>query len=206
MNQRGTYAQAQTDAAISRWLMSSLDTPSVARRDWEVGRPAVLRTGGLFDAVKMPMELVHAAVESTQPDIVSGVLAQVLNGPVICHPDAQYYALVPPQTTETWRSPLAAVLGRSGWLTVPRVDRTRPPGIHWTVPIERAGKLCAPSTVVQLLRIGRARCEGVAPVFTEYTAWLTHTQRCATCTSGADRCPDGAELWQTYLLAREDTP
>ncbi|MFF1957946.1 hypothetical protein ACFVWX_13270, partial [Streptomyces sp. NPDC058220] len=104
---RGTYAKAQTDAVISRWLLSSLDTPSVARLDWELGRPAVLRTGVVFDAVKMSPELVHAAVESTRPDLVGGALARTLDGPVICHPSAQYYALVAAQTTETWRSPLA---------------------------------------------------------------------------------------------------
>ncbi|MFF1419099.1 hypothetical protein [Streptomyces sp. NPDC058280] len=185
--------------------MSSLDTPSVARHDWEMGRPAVLRTGVVFDAVKMSPELVHAAVESTRPDLVGGALARTLDGPVIYHPSAQYYALVAAQTTETWRSPLATVLGRSGWLTVPRVDRTRPPGIHWTVPITQAGKLCTPSAVVEFLRVGRAKCEDVTPFLTKYSAWLTHTKGCATCTSGADRCPDGARLWQTYLTARRDT-
>ncbi|MFF2522415.1 hypothetical protein [Streptomyces liangshanensis] len=143
--------------------MSTIRAPDVARQDWLDGRPAVLRTGVEFDAVRMPMELVHAAFSSTQPEIVGGGLAEVLDGPVIADPAAYYYALVPPGSTETWRSPLGVVRGRGGWLVVPRLDRTGPVGPHWVVPPVRVGKLCGPVDVAELLRVGKARLDGVAP-------------------------------------------
>lgn len=67
-------APSRAEGAISRWLASSIDTPDIAFEDWQSGRPAVLRTGRAFDAVRMPQTLVHAAARSTVPDVVSGGL------------------------------------------------------------------------------------------------------------------------------------
>ncbi|MFF3754536.1 hypothetical protein ACFYYH_29500 [Streptomyces sp. NPDC002018] len=160
MTQRQTPAISPGD-----WLASSLRHPDTAHRHWyDEGRPALLPTGVLFDAVRMPLGLVHAAVGSDRPAVVSGALAGRLDGPVISE-TAWYYALVPPRTTETWGSPLAVVRGRGAWLVVPRVDWAgpRPVGPHWAVRVERAGKLCAPDAVAELLRVGRDRYEGPAP-------------------------------------------
>ncbi|MFE2033444.1 hypothetical protein ACFXBB_09265 [Streptomyces scopuliridis] len=106
--------------------------------------------------------LVHAATGSIVPDVVAGVLDEVLDGPVICHPGAWYYALVPPGTCESWRCPVAVARGRGGWLGIPRPDRTEPAPVtpYWAVPVRRVGKLCVPETVAELLRAGRARLEG----------------------------------------------
>ncbi|MFF1417485.1 hypothetical protein [Streptomyces sp. NPDC058280] len=108
----------------------------------------------------MRQELVHAAVESGRPDIVGSALAQILGGPVICDRTVWYYALVPPQTTETWKSPLAVVRGRGGWLVVPRLDWTDPVGVYWAVPPDAVGKYCAPGAVAEVLRVGQARIAG----------------------------------------------
>ncbi|MEV8393709.1 MULTISPECIES: hypothetical protein [unclassified Streptomyces] len=150
------------ESAIARWLTSSSPDPAVADEAWYQGRPAMLRTGGAYDAVRMPCMLVHAAAESTVPDVVAGVLAKVLGGPVICHPGAWYYALVPPGTCENWCSPTAVVRGPGGWLGIPRPDRTEPAPVtpYWAVPVRRVGKLCVPETVAELLRVGQARLEG----------------------------------------------
>ncbi|MFE2747954.1 hypothetical protein ACFXKX_27070 [Streptomyces scopuliridis] len=123
------------------------------------------RTGKPYDAVRMPLALVRAAAGSSAPGVVAGVLAEVLYGPVICHPGAWYYALVPPGTCETWRSAEALVRGPGAWLGIPRPDRTEPTSVipYWAVPVKQAGKLCAPDAVSELLRVGRARLEGVAP-------------------------------------------
>lgn len=155
------HAGAQTETAIARWLMSSIRHPDVARQDWLDGRPAVLRLGIRFDAVRMPMELVHAALSSTQAEKVAGGLAEALDGPVIADPVAHYYALVPPGTAGTWRSPLGVVIGVGGWLGVPRLDRTGPVGVHWAVPPTVVGKLSVPGDVAELLRVGQARLERV---------------------------------------------
>lgn len=151
-----------TESAITNWLARSLDTPEVARQDWRSCRLAMLRTGGVFDAVRIPQRLVHAAVGSTEPEVVSGTLAELLDGPVICDRATWYYALVPQSTSETWRSPLAQVRGTGGWLGVPRVDLTEPDGVYWSVPPQRAGDLCPVEAVAALLMIGRDRLEAVA--------------------------------------------
>ncbi|MEV4972202.1 hypothetical protein [Streptomyces scopuliridis] len=158
------YARAQTESAIARWLTSSSRAPAVAHEAWQDRRPAMLRTGGSYDAVRMPLTLVHAAAESSAPDVVAGVLAEVLDGPVICHPGAWYYALVPPGTCETWRSSEALVRGRGAWLGIPRPDHTKPTPVtpYWAVPVKQTGKLCTPEAVAELLRVGRTRLEGTA--------------------------------------------
>lgn len=155
------YVKAQTEAAISQWLVSCLREPAVALRDWSGGRHAILRTGVRYDAVKMPEQLVHAAVGSPAEATVADALATRLRGPVIRDPGGVYYALVPPQTTETWLSPSAVVLGRGAWLGVPRPDRTEPPGLHWSVPVTDTRRVCDAGVVAEFLRVGRERCEDV---------------------------------------------
>ncbi|MFE9886905.1 hypothetical protein [Streptomyces scopuliridis] len=125
----------------------------------------MLRTGNPYDAVRMPLTLVHAAADSSAPDVVVGMLAEILDGPVICHPGVWYYALVPPGACTTWRAAEAVVRGPGAWLGIPRPDRTEPTPVlpYWAVPVEQAGKLCDPAAVAELLRVGRARLEGVAP-------------------------------------------
>ncbi|MFJ5114197.1 hypothetical protein ACIQAD_26555 [Streptomyces sp. NPDC088551] len=153
------------EAAIARWLTSSSPHPAVAHHAWQDGRPVMLRTDGPYEAVRMPRSLVHLAAESSAPDVVSDVLAEALKGPVICAPGRWYYALVPPGTCETWQSVEAVVCGRGGWLGIPRPGCTAPTPVapYWAVPVEQAGKLCAPDAVAELLRVGRARLEGTAP-------------------------------------------
>ncbi|MFI5755608.1 hypothetical protein [Streptomyces sp. NPDC051569] len=152
-----------TDSGLARWLTSAQEAPAVARRDWDVGRHALLRTGLTFDAIRVREQLVHAAVGTAQPDKVSGTLAEILDGPVIHDPAAWYYALVPAGTAETWHSPLATAKGPNCWLAVPRVDRTEPTGVHWAVPPEAIGRLCEVEAVDALLRIGQEQRGGIAP-------------------------------------------
>ncbi|MGW6774143.1 hypothetical protein ACWGBX_27495 [Streptomyces sp. NPDC055037] len=150
---------------VARWLTSSSPAPAVAHEAWRDGRPAMLRTGNPYDAVRMPRTLVHAAAGNSAPDVVTDMLAEILDGPVICHPNLWYYALVPPETCKTWRSAEAVVRGPGAWLGVPRPDRTQPAPVtpYWAVPVEQAGKLCSSDAVAELLQAGRARLEGTAP-------------------------------------------
>ncbi|MGW6771360.1 hypothetical protein ACWGBX_13170 [Streptomyces sp. NPDC055037] len=153
-----------SESAIARWLTSSSHTPAVAHEAWRDGRPAILRTGDPYDAVRMPPTLIHAAVDSSVPDVVAGALADALEGPVICQPGVWYYALVPPGTCETWRSAEAVVRGRGGWLGIPRPDHTEPTPVtpYWAVPVEQVGMLSSAEAVAELLRVGRAQVEGTA--------------------------------------------
>ncbi|MFF5565335.1 hypothetical protein ACFY7Z_10295 [Streptomyces sp. NPDC012623] len=63
-------------------------------------------------------------------------------------------AFVAPGTTADWDSPHAGALGHGTHLTVPRLDRTGPEGIHWTVPPAHARVLCSPAAVAHLLQVG----------------------------------------------------
>ncbi|MFI5755603.1 hypothetical protein [Streptomyces sp. NPDC051569] len=132
--------------------------------DWNLGRPALLRTGVAFDAVRIREPLVHAAVGSPHPERVSDELAEALDGPVIHDPAAWYYALVRAGTAGTWRSPLATVKGRDSWLAVPRVDRLGPIGVHWAVPPAPGRRLCQIEAVSMLLPAGQEKRGGLAPV------------------------------------------
>ncbi|MFF5565273.1 hypothetical protein ACFY7Z_10620 [Streptomyces sp. NPDC012623] len=145
-----------TETAISRWLASSIRDPESAFRDWADGRPAILALGARFDAVKAPGRLVHAAADAPEHDAVAVVLDR-LGGPVIWAPPTWYMILVPTGTAEEWVSPYASALSRGTYLTVPRLDRTGPAGIHWAVPPTRARALCAPDEVARLLHLGHQR-------------------------------------------------
>ncbi|MFE2941056.1 hypothetical protein ACFXKG_18625 [Streptomyces sp. NPDC059255] len=141
---------------LEEWLARTIRDPESAFRDWREGRPAVLALGSLFDAVKLPQRLVHAAASIPEHSAVAAVLGP-LAGPVIWSPPGWYLALVPAGTADTWDSPHAAALGAGNYLPVPRLDRTAPEGIHWTVPLNGARTLCSPPAVVQLLHAGRDR-------------------------------------------------
>ncbi|MGW6739739.1 hypothetical protein ACWGDX_03150 [Streptomyces sp. NPDC055025] len=110
----------------------------------------------------MPATLVHAAVESAEPEAVARVLAARLGGLVIADPVAWYYALVPRGTT--WTSPLAEIRGRGSWLGIPSTDRTDPsgPGVYWAVPLANTAGLCDPEAVAELLADGQTRLDGTS--------------------------------------------
>lgn len=146
-----------TSADVSSWLACSHDLPLTAQTEWMDHSVAVLPLGSRFDAVRLPAEIVHAAAGSDDWHVVSGFLAEALDGPVIHDPYTWYYALVPPQTTETWRSPLSRCVGRGSWLGVPRTDRSTPAGPYWAVPMAHAGELCSPATVAELIGLGHSR-------------------------------------------------
>jgi hypothetical protein len=147
------------DPAVSRWLAATVRDPGIPEQDWYEGRPATLPTGVHFDAVKMHPDPVHAALATTVQQHVSDALAQALDGPVICHPRAWYYALVPPGAATHRHLPHAVVLGPGSWLGVPRIDRTHPSLIapYWAVAPAHTRHLTTIDTLVTLLRTGHHR-------------------------------------------------
>ncbi|RDG34542.1 hypothetical protein [Streptomyces corynorhini] len=148
-------------AAISRWLASSTEHPERAYEDWKRGTPAVLRTGVRFDAVRMPPQLVHAALGTATADDLPAALKGQLDGPVIADWATCYYALVPVGTCAAWREPVGTMRGAGGWVGVPRLDQRGPDGVHWITPAAAPGHLCRPDYVAALLHRGRARLEGI---------------------------------------------
>ncbi|MBT2401144.1 hypothetical protein [Streptomyces sp. ISL-100] len=147
-----------TPTTVSGWLAHAHELPLTAETEWSDHNVAVLPLGNRFDAVRLPTEIVHAAAASDEQQKITGFLAEVIRGPVVHDPYAWYYALVPPQTTETWRAPFATCLGRGSWLGVPRADRITPVGgPYWAVPMERAGDLCSPATVAHVVALGHDR-------------------------------------------------
>ncbi|RDG38696.1 hypothetical protein [Streptomyces corynorhini] len=190
--------------AIAGWLSLTAKDPDIPLRDWKERRPAMLPTGRRFDAVKMHPNLVHAALGSTAADGVRAGLAAALDGPVICHPGVWYYALVPPQTTESWKSPHAAVLGRGAWLGVPRTEGVsrRVADPYWATPLESPDRLCVPDAVAVILHAGAVRLEDPArPHAHAWRSLLDHLTTCPSCTSG-DLCDEGAVLRRAERAAR----
>ncbi|WP_434592857.1 hypothetical protein [Streptomyces sp. A5-4] len=136
-----------TTTATADWLARALRIPSLAHAEWAARGVALLPLGHRYDAVRIPAEVLLSAHPEPLPDAL---------GPVVLDPYAlRFYALVPPGTTHTWRSPLARCLGRGAWIGVPHVERTQPPGLHWIAPMETAGDLCSPAMLSDLLSKGR---------------------------------------------------
>ncbi|MFJ2178570.1 hypothetical protein ACIOHE_37455 [Streptomyces sp. NPDC087851] len=144
------------ETAIVQWLASSIRDPEIALRDWADGRLAILGLGTVFEAVKAPQRLVHAAAVAPEQSAVATVLAQ-LGGPVIWAPPTWYMILVSAGTASDWDSPHAGVLFHGSYLPVPSLARTGPEGIHWVVPPVHADTLCSPAAVAQLLDVGHRR-------------------------------------------------
>ncbi|MFI1864770.1 hypothetical protein [Streptomyces jumonjinensis] len=142
------------DDAIGRWLAASLDAPADAWAAWREGSHAMLPAGVRFDAVRLPVELVHAAAADSPHATVAEHLTAALDGPVICDPARWYYALVPARTSETWTSGLARCLGFGTWLGVPRPDLTEHALLHWSTPMNAPGALCDPTAVAALAERG----------------------------------------------------
>ncbi|MQS39888.1 hypothetical protein [Streptomyces katsurahamanus] len=153
------------DSAIGQWLAESLDAPQAVWEDWRSGPYTMLPTGVRLDAVRIPVELVHAAADSAIHATVAEHLTAALDGPVICDPARWYYALVPPQTSETWASGLARCLSRGAWLGVPHTDLTEHALLHWCVPMEYPARLCDPGVVAALIERGH---EQLTPEPTEF--------------------------------------
>ncbi|MEU3510819.1 hypothetical protein ABZ733_23560 [Streptomyces longwoodensis] len=150
--------------AAKTWLMLAADNQAQALSEWQYATIALLRLGGLFAAVRVRRDVVHAATETDDPQQVSDILAAVLDGPAfIDQLNGNYYVLVPVSTGERaeWRDRRFAgygeYLGRDSFLGVPRPDMTDPSRsfCHWVVPMCGPGDLCSPDNVAVLMTAGR---------------------------------------------------
>lgn len=154
---------ADMDRLITEWLARAHPVPQQAHAEWSHQGVALLPLGGLFAAVRLPCELVQAAVGYEEPALIAAAIQEWLSGPVIHDhrtAGATYYALI------NWGAGViqqleqaedAPCLGKGTYLGVPRIDRREPPGTYWVVPPRRDGDLCRPAAVRSLVAAGR--CE-----------------------------------------------
>jgi len=145
---------ADMDRLISEWLARAHPVPQQACAEWSNQGVALLPLGDLFAAVRLPGELVYAALGCEDPDQVAAALREWLHGPVIHdrrNTGATYYALI------NWGAGVvqqldqdedAPCLGKGVYLGVPRIDRREPTGrCHRdTMVICAARGLCDPSS------------------------------------------------------------
>lgn len=140
------------------WLARAQQEPRQAHREWTERGLALLPLGSRFNAVFLPAPVVHVASGTSDLQIVTRTLAELLAGPVIHdRPNSQYYALVGPTSAQRWTAeyPEAPMLGKGQFLSVPAADLTGPTGVYWTVRPRIAGDLCAVQSVAALVRIAR---------------------------------------------------
>ncbi|MFI8104293.1 hypothetical protein [Streptomyces sp. NPDC086023] len=154
--------------AVSDWLAQSHDQPRQAHAEWAERGIAVLPTGGVFGAVRIPESLVRAAVESADNDHVGYVLADRLNGPVIHDGRGRnYYALLRPEDRLAWdtTAPGVEYLPPRTHLGVPAAglcEYTTVTPVYWAVPVIRPS-YCDLASLALLVRIGAARLAEARP-------------------------------------------
>ncbi|WP_369259762.1 hypothetical protein [Streptomyces sp. R35] len=154
-------AQQASESAIAEWLTREHPAPHQVWTEWAAHGVALLPLGKQFAAVRMTMDVVHAAVGSDSAEQVAEVLVELLDGPVVYDrrvAGATYYALVQWNSDLVWaHEEIAPHLGRGIYLGVPRIDRRTPPGTYWVAAPRYAGDLCTPEAVAALVEIGRQR-------------------------------------------------
>ncbi|WP_239072119.1 hypothetical protein [Streptomyces bauhiniae] len=140
--------------AVRDWLAGAHAYPGQVRREWARCGLALLPLGFRFDAVRIPGDLVHAAVGS----LAAG---DALDGPVIHDVrtlGATYWALVPHQ--DDWTGdPDTPLLSHGTYLGVPDLTVTGPPGSFWVTTPRRRHHLCRAEEVLALIACGRRELE-----------------------------------------------
>ncbi|WP_051827475.1 hypothetical protein [Streptomyces bicolor] len=161
-------AQAALDRTISEWLARAHPAPQQACSEWSDQGVALLPLGRLFAAIRVPADLVYAAVGSEDSAQVADILRMWLRGPVI-HDHRSvgptYYALIQWHAGLVWDyGEHAPCLHGDTYLGVPRIDRREPPGTYWVVPPRFEGDLCRPQAVRELIDAGRRQIASHASV------------------------------------------
>lgn len=151
---------------VRDWLLASAPNAAEVRMSWDDFGVALLQCGAVFTAVRISGDLVHAAIGSADPPMVSAYLRELVGGPVVAdqHGCMRYYALVPVSTVERheWvdraHVPYADCM-TDGHVGIPRPGITEPGDCftYWCVPMDRPGSLCDPGAVSALIAHGKYR-------------------------------------------------
>ncbi|MBC2904966.1 hypothetical protein [Streptomyces cupreus] len=148
---------------INDWLARAHPVPEQAEAEWSNHGVALLPLSSRFAAVRMSVELVHAALACEVSEQVPAALAEELSGPVIHDHRATgptYYALIQGHAGLVWEfGDIAPCLCGDTYLGIPRIDRRRPPGTYWAVPPRYDGDLCRPQAVRDLVDRGRRQLD-----------------------------------------------
>jgi hypothetical protein len=143
--------------ALSHWLLTATEDRDLARKQWAEGGIALLSTGGVFSALRVPADMVWALAATDVLAEVDDFLRRTINGPVFMDLHSHlYYFLVP--ASFAWRFnhrdyPGVECRGRGDFLGVPDVRLTIARGrSYWCVPMESPGELCAPQDVERFVR------------------------------------------------------
>ncbi|MGW5737032.1 MULTISPECIES: hypothetical protein [Streptomyces] len=139
---------------VDRWLAQAQAGPEQAWREWRDEGIALLPCGSRFCAIRMPAQLVYAAVGTSDQKAVDVALAKALDGPVIRDEAGQHdYALIETIPREDWPFQREAPLLSEGtYLGVPRTEHEG--RTHWVLPPRFPGNLCSLRAVEQLVAAG----------------------------------------------------
>ncbi|MFD4629762.1 hypothetical protein ACFVYR_09920 [Streptomyces sp. NPDC058284] len=142
-------------SAAFDWLARAQREPHLAHREWMERGAALMPLGTRFNAVCLSARIVHAGVDTDDPETVAAALAHLLCGPVLHHrPKQTYYALTAPHPPTLWaRADEAPMLGAGHFLSVPAPDMLGPYGLHWVVRPRIVGDLCPVPSVAALVHI-----------------------------------------------------
>ncbi len=145
-------------SAVDRWLSQAQAAPEQAWREWRDGGVALLPCGNRFCAIRIPTQLVHAAVGTSEQPAVDTALSAALDGPVIRDEAGQHdYALIETIPRRDWPFQQdAPLLGHGTYLGVPKTEREGSSRTHWVVPPRFPGNLCSLRAVEELVATGRA--------------------------------------------------
>lgn len=158
------HTRHERQLAVSHWLLAAAQDVKEARKEWAVAGIALLRCGGIFSAIRVPAEVVHAAVGTDELHQVNANLsAALMSGPVFVDVASRRYCVLVPASAalqDVWKSrlvPEAECLGSRCFLGVPAPDATAPSDArsYWCVPMDSPGVLCVPQAVTQLVMTGR---------------------------------------------------
>ncbi|MFJ4717276.1 hypothetical protein [Streptomyces sp. NPDC088785] len=133
--------------------------PAQATAEWDNHGVAMLPMGGRLAAIRLPGDLVHLALDSSDREQIAATLAELLEGPAIHDTySGSYYALIAWRDELVWRHETTApCLATGHYVGIPRIDRTTPPGPHWVVAPRRDEDLCDLTAVAALVSAGRQR-------------------------------------------------
>lgn len=165
----GETAHGSGGPSVTDWLLAATESRSRSRMEWQEHGVTMLQTGRVFSAIRMSARLVHAAASTDDLEAVDYYLARALvGGPAIHDPHrCRYYALVATGSRRPWGATRdVEPLGLGSYVGVPRPGRNAPDDSgapYWSVPMEAAGALCAPSVVAALVEIGRYELAGQPP-------------------------------------------
>lgn len=159
------------EAVITDWLLdNAVWDRDKAREEWETEGMTLLKCGGTFCAIRIPVPLVEAVAPRSDPDSVDAHLAQALDrAPAFrCNTGQWYYVLVPPTVASWWDKRRGGeCIGAGLDLGVPSPRLIGHPGrtaSYWAVTMTRPGHLGSGETVSQFIADAHLRAvqEGVS--------------------------------------------